>query len=570
MSYKEDPPKALPLDVEKQLLKVDKVIGETEVEKTIDTTVNLPIRAKKIFDVAAGVTNVRGEVREGGVLVSGMIRKQLFVVDEKDLVRHVPEEVPFQEFVRVEGARPRLKAQVRATIIDIETELSEKGRKVRQEILLDIFVKVTEKEQIEVVTGVKGGPKDLKVEKKLLKVDSVVGEDLVSEAVENTVELPITAQKIFQVVGEVRDVEAEVREDMVMVRGVVHKQIFFVDKKDLVRHVSEDVPFKVDVRIPGARKGLDAQVDVTAVVDAFELVDSPGRELWQTIVLDVFAKVTEMVQLDVVIDVKGKGIEAVKELLKVEQVVADVTEETVVESKVELPREAEKIFRILADITDVETEVLNGRVIVRAILHKQLFYVDQKGFLRHFREDVPFQMSVDVSDAEPGMNVQPRLSVVGEIDFDLVDGRVVEQKAVIEAFLKVTRTVQLEVVVDVRFKDEPVKPKRFVIVKEGDTLFKIAKREGVTLEALIAANPQIKNPDLIFPGQKVFIPSKDKKPRPPKPDPTTRVYIVQKGDTLFQIAKRFNVPLDTLIRANPQIKDPDVIFPGQKILIPQK
>lgn len=43
-------------------------------------------------------------------------------------------------------------------------------------------------------------------------------------------------------------------------------------------------------------------------------------------------------------------------------------------------------------------------------------------------------------------------------------------------------------------------------VKKGDTLWGIAKRYGVTLTALIAANPGIKNPNLIYPGDKVVIP----------------------------------------------------------------
>lgn len=43
-------------------------------------------------------------------------------------------------------------------------------------------------------------------------------------------------------------------------------------------------------------------------------------------------------------------------------------------------------------------------------------------------------------------------------------------------------------------------------VKKGDTLWGIAKRYGVNLTALIAANPQIKNPNLIYPGDRVTIP----------------------------------------------------------------
>ena len=43
-------------------------------------------------------------------------------------------------------------------------------------------------------------------------------------------------------------------------------------------------------------------------------------------------------------------------------------------------------------------------------------------------------------------------------------------------------------------------------VKKGDTLWGIARRYGVALTALIAANPQIKNPNLIYPGDRVNIP----------------------------------------------------------------
>ena len=43
-------------------------------------------------------------------------------------------------------------------------------------------------------------------------------------------------------------------------------------------------------------------------------------------------------------------------------------------------------------------------------------------------------------------------------------------------------------------------------VQQGDTLWGLAKRCGVDLAALLAANPQIKNPNLIDPGDEVNIP----------------------------------------------------------------
>ncbi len=50
-------------------------------------------------------------------------------------------------------------------------------------------------------------------------------------------------------------------------------------------------------------------------------------------------------------------------------------------------------------------------------------------------------------------------------------------------------------------------------VKSGDTLWDIARAHGVSLQSLIAANPQIANPDLIYPGQKINIPGGGNQPQ---------------------------------------------------------
>ncbi len=57
----------------------------------------------------------------------------------------------------------------------------------------------------------------------------------------------------------------------------------------------------------------------------------------------------------------------------------------------------------------------------------------------------------------------------------------------------------------------------------------------------------------------------------PNPGPTGAwgEYTVQPGDTLWGIARRFGVSVGALLRWNPQVKDPDRIFPGQVLRIPK-
>ena len=98
-----------------------------------------------------------------------------------------------------------------------------------------------------------------------------------------------------------------------------------------------------------------------------------------------------------------------------------------------------------------------------------------------------------------------------------------------------------------------------VTVRSGDTLSGIAARNSVGLDALLSANPQIRNPDLIHPGQVVKLPGGAG---------ATHDVTVRSGDTLSGIAARNNVGLDALLSANPQIRNPDLIHPGQVVHVP--
>jgi LysM repeat protein len=111
----------------------------------------------------------------------------------------------------------------------------------------------------------------------------------------------------------------------------------------------------------------------------------------------------------------------------------------------------------------------------------------------------------------------------------------------------------------------PTCPGRLYTIKPGDTYYRIARQFGYTLDALLEVNPGI-NPDALVVGQTLCLP-----PSPgggPFPCPAGSIYILQAGDTLFGIAHRRGISLNTLLAANPQITDITKLTVDDPICIP--
>lgn len=101
-------------------------------------------------------------------------------------------------------------------------------------------------------------------------------------------------------------------------------------------------------------------------------------------------------------------------------------------------------------------------------------------------------------------------------------------------------------------------------VRQGDTLWAIARTYNTTVDAIVKRN-NIPNPDRIYVGQRLIVP----KGVAPTPTPGGQVvYFVEWGDTLWEVARRYGTTVDAIAAAN-NIPDPDRIYVGQRLVIPQ-
>lgn len=103
------------------------------------------------------------------------------------------------------------------------------------------------------------------------------------------------------------------------------------------------------------------------------------------------------------------------------------------------------------------------------------------------------------------------------------------------------------------------------VVQPGENLYRIALRYGVSVSALAAANG-ITNPNRIYAGQQLVIPTSSRAPADLSV-PVPGTHVVQRGENLYRIALRYNVTMSELAAAN-GIVNLNCIYVGQVLRIP--
>jgi LysM repeat protein len=103
-------------------------------------------------------------------------------------------------------------------------------------------------------------------------------------------------------------------------------------------------------------------------------------------------------------------------------------------------------------------------------------------------------------------------------------------------------------------------------VQRGDWTYALARRFGISVQALMSANPSV-NVNYLYPGQVLNVPCGSMGNSPPGQPSSGKTHVVQTGDTLFSIAVRFNTTVYALQIAN-NLPNPQMIYAGQTLIIP--
>ncbi|MGB4045341.1 MAG: DUF3794 domain-containing protein [Halanaerobiales bacterium] len=406
-----------------EIIEAPVVIGENVVQKMKVSSLSLDIPAIKIKDIDIFLQDIETEVIENKVIIQGIIHKEIFYLGHDQVFHHQAEDTQLSTFIDILGAAAGMEVVLEPSIEHVSAKVLAEGKLIELSIIIQLFVKVLSRKELIVKTGT--GP--------LVKVEKLIGENSVQAIIANDLDLTIKARKIVDIIAELKELEVEAIDDLVILQGVVYKEIYYIGEDELEHQASEEIPFSEFVDIPGTEPGMNVQA-YWQFENIKDNLNTDGITINQKIALDVTVKVTETIQTNLV---TGKD-----SLVMLPEVIGENTKQFLNESSLTLKEEAREINAIKATFLDISAEAVNEKVIVQGLIRKELSYYDKDNFEYVEEEEIPFCTLVNVVGARPGMQVDVIPSIYLLEPVLAADGKELSQKYIGEIFVKVTENIQ--------------------------------------------------------------------------------------------------------------------------------
>lgn len=511
-------------------LRVNQVVSENTVQTVVRGIVTVPdpkpdVEKVLSTDKSVKVRNV--EILPDKVVVEGTLSVQIVYVafEPAQSVHHMHGQIDFTTFVDVPGALPGMTADVDVIVEDVSvTRRTGHPRDFDVAAVLEVSAKITEVMDVDIVTQC---PSGCTCETEDITVDNVMGtgrrQVMISDEFDVPEEKP-EVEKVLDTDVKVEITDTRVLKNKVIVDGTATITIMYVGAlpDQPVHSLHRTFKFSDFVEVQGAEAGMEVRVEVmveSAEVDFVQSSKDKCFRLRADLVLSLTASAVEPRMVRAITEISNcPSVDPTFTLLKVDSLVGENSNQVIIKDTFETPEpkpDVEKILDATADkVTITDTKILKDKVIVSGFVDAQIVYVaaeaDQSVHAVHRR--LPFRTFVEVMGAREGLDVDVKATV--EFITSTAKGCEITIEAVVKVTARVTRTLQRDVLTEVSpvtttpVPTTPCPPGQTFeyIVKQGDTLYTIGQRYGVSLNQMKAANTQLPDPNNIRPGMVVNVP----------------------------------------------------------------
>ena len=469
--------------------------SKPDILSTISTSGNACIYKKEIMD---------GKIRlDGNVLTSIM-----YLADGgQDNVRGLNTGLDFSETINIPELQEGMNVDVNTTVKFIECKVIN-GRKVGIKVTLEVAMKVYSKEAVEIITEL--NDENIQVLGQNMKINSLLGDGTTKAFVKENISIPSTDNlaEILSMQVSLVDKDIKISYNKVLAKSEVEIKMAYLTEDSRICKTQTRLPLVGFIDMPNIK---EENVCETSYIIK-NIIIKPNSIEEHTVYIEIEVEISciayEEKEIKTIQDMYCPGEKMEFEKMMVNTITDKQCKRSVcnIREKVNVPElEAGTIIDVTITPTINKENRLSGRIVYEGELELNFIFTDNSAVgINTKKVNLPFEQSVDGigencrADTRVEVSSQEFLNQAGVVssNLDLNFETDSYRAAAIPVINNISTTPQDDM------EDYSV---IIYVVKPGDTLWKIAKRFGSTVDDIVRVNG-IERPDKLNVGEKIYIP----------------------------------------------------------------
>lgn len=514
------------IDIIKKEIKLDRTIANETTQILLEGDIIVPDIKPDVSLILQADSNVVIEKTEptlDRINFTGKLNIQLLYLAKSGErpVHSMSITQPIEDFINMDGITKDTWVNLKADIANVEYTIINE-RKINYKALIDLNITGVTKDYHQVVTEIEGVPQ-AQQQRKVLNVSKSVATKNDRFAIKESLTVPSGKPSIAEILGtsvEIRNQDVRVTTGGVQITGELNVTTLYKgDDERLLDFMEHDIPFTSTVEMDEATEEMFGDATLT-IFDKYIQVaqndDGEDKVIDLEVSIGVNAKINTKEDMEFLEDAYStlENLQIESETVTYPRFVVRNRNQNSIKEIVTLPAHCPDIVQVFKAkgraILD-EVKVLQDKVVAEGVIEADILYIAKSDDMPLFsyRTDLPYRQVIETPGTQPGMDVSVDISVDG-IHFNMLSEREIELRVTTTFNTFVSENMQANIIKNIEIGEfdqdalDKMASITVYVVQKGDTLWKIAKRYHTSVNELVALN-NLDSPDVISTGQKLII-----------------------------------------------------------------
>ena len=500
------------INTTKETLNVNKVICEKKEVINIQGDMIVPDSKPDILNTITtnGIPCIyKKEIMEGKIRIDGNIMTYIMYLADgnTDNIRGLNTGLDFSETINIPELEMGMDVELIPTVKFIECRVLN-GRKIAIKVTLELSMKIYSKEAIEIITNI--GDEDIQILSKKIKVNSLVGNGSTKVFSKENISIPNTDNlaEILSIQIALVDKDIKISYNKVLAKSEIEVKMAYLTEEGNICKTQTRIPLVGFIDMPNVKEENICETSYMIRNVMIKPNSIEEHSVYIEMEVEISCMVYEEKEIKTIQDMYCPGKKMDFQKMMVNTITNKESKRNIcnIREKVNVPGiENGTIVDVVVNPIINKENKLNGKIVYEGEVELNFIFTDNSVVgINTKKVTVPFEQTVDgilencKIETNTEVNSQEFINQLGTVNSNLD----------LNFETNTYRTTAIPVINDIVVEEQDDLEDYSVIIyvaKQGDTLWKIAKRFGSTVDDIVRVNG-IEKPDKLNIGEKIYIP----------------------------------------------------------------